>query len=30
LPAPEGLRVDGKRLIWAGYPFTRGQEPFVA
>jgi hypothetical protein len=23
----ERLRVDGKRLIWAGYAFTRAQEP---
>jgi CubicO group peptidase (beta-lactamase class C family) len=26
----ERLRVDGDRLIWAGYPFTRAQEPFNA
>jgi CubicO group peptidase (beta-lactamase class C family) len=26
----EPLRVDGERLIWAGYPFTRAQEPFKA
>jgi CubicO group peptidase (beta-lactamase class C family) len=25
----ERLRVDGDRLVWAGYPFTRVQEPFV-
>ena len=25
----ERLRVDGERLIWAGYPFTRAQEPFL-
>ena len=25
----ERLRVDGKRLIWAGYTFTRAQEPFI-
>jgi hypothetical protein len=25
----ERLRVDGERLIWAGYPFTRAQEPFA-
>jgi hypothetical protein len=23
----ERLRVDGDRLVWAGYPFTRMQEP---
>ena len=23
----ERLRVDGDRMIWAGYPFTRAQEP---
>ena len=26
----ERLRTDGERLIWAGYPFTRAQEPFIA
>jgi CubicO group peptidase (beta-lactamase class C family) len=26
----ERLRVDGDRLVWAGYPFTRRQEPFKA
>jgi hypothetical protein len=26
----ERLRADGERLIWAGYPFTRAQEPFIA
>ena len=26
----ERLRVDGDRLIWAGYPFTRSQQPFPA
>jgi CubicO group peptidase (beta-lactamase class C family) len=26
----ERLRVDGDRLIWAGYAFTRAQEPFGA
>jgi len=26
----ERLRVDGDRLIWAGYAFTRAQEPFVS
>jgi CubicO group peptidase (beta-lactamase class C family) len=26
----EHLRVDGDRLIWAGYAFTRAQEPFKA
>jgi CubicO group peptidase (beta-lactamase class C family) len=26
----ERLRVDGDRLIWAGYAFTRAQEPFKA
>jgi hypothetical protein len=26
----ERLRVDGDRLVWAGYPFTRAQEPFKA
>ena len=25
----ERLRVDGERLIWAGYAFTRAQEPFT-
>jgi CubicO group peptidase (beta-lactamase class C family) len=25
----ERLRVDGNRLIWAGYPFTRDQQPFT-
>ena len=25
----ERLRVDGDRLIWAGYAFTRAQEPFT-
>jgi CubicO group peptidase (beta-lactamase class C family) len=24
----ERLRVDGERLIWSGYAFTRAQEPF--
>jgi CubicO group peptidase (beta-lactamase class C family) len=24
----ERLRVDGGQLVWAGYPFTRAQEPF--
>jgi hypothetical protein len=24
----ERLRVDGDRLVWAGYPFTRSQQPF--
>jgi CubicO group peptidase (beta-lactamase class C family) len=24
----ERLRVDGESLVWAGYPFTRAQEPF--
>jgi len=24
----ERLRVDGERMIWAGYAFTRAQEPF--
>jgi hypothetical protein len=24
----ERLRTDGGRLVWAGYPFTRAQEPF--
>jgi hypothetical protein len=24
----ERLRVDGNRLIWAGYVFTRAQQPF--
>jgi hypothetical protein len=23
----ERLRVDGDQLVWAGYPFTRAQEP---
>jgi hypothetical protein len=26
----ERLRVDGAQLVWAGYPFTRAQEPFKA
>ena len=26
----ERLRVDGERMIWAGYAFTRAQEPFKA
>jgi len=26
----ERLRVDGDRLIWAGYAFTRAQEPFAS
>ncbi|HUZ80890.1 MAG TPA: serine hydrolase domain-containing protein [Gaiellaceae bacterium] len=26
----ERLRVDDGRLVWAGYPFTRAQEPFKA
>jgi CubicO group peptidase (beta-lactamase class C family) len=26
----ELLRVDGERMIWAGYAFTRAQEPFTA
>ena len=26
----ERLRVEGDRLIWAGYAFTRAQEPFTA
>jgi len=26
----ERLRVDGDRMIWAGYAFTRAQEPFTA
>ena len=26
----ERLRVDGDRLIWSGYAFTRAQEPFGA
>lgn len=25
----ERLRVDGDRMIWAGYAFTRAQEPFT-
>jgi hypothetical protein len=25
----ERLRVDGDRLIWAGYVFTRRQQPFA-
>jgi hypothetical protein len=24
----ERLRIDGDRLVWAGYAFTRAQEPF--
>jgi CubicO group peptidase (beta-lactamase class C family) len=26
----ERLRVDGKQLVWAGYKFTRAQQPFAA
>ena len=26
----ERLRIDGGQLVWAGYAFTRAQEPFVA
>ena len=26
----ERLRVDGDRMIWSGYAFTRAQEPFKA
>jgi CubicO group peptidase (beta-lactamase class C family) len=26
----ERLRVDGDRMIWAGYAFTRAQEPFTS
>jgi CubicO group peptidase (beta-lactamase class C family) len=26
----ERLRIDGGSLVWAGYPFTRAQEPFKA
>ena len=26
----ERLRVEGDSLVWAGYPFTRAQEPFKA
>jgi CubicO group peptidase (beta-lactamase class C family) len=26
----ERLRIDGDRMIWAGYAFTRAQEPFKA
>jgi CubicO group peptidase (beta-lactamase class C family) len=26
----ERLRIDGDRMVWAGYPFTRAQEPFTA
>jgi CubicO group peptidase (beta-lactamase class C family) len=26
----ERLRVDGERMIWAGYLFTRAQQPFTA
>jgi len=26
----ERLRIDGDRMIWAGYAFTRAQEPFTA
>jgi CubicO group peptidase (beta-lactamase class C family) len=26
----ERLRIDGERMIWAGYAFTRAQEPFSA
>ncbi len=26
----ERLRVDGERLVWAGYEFTRAQQPFKA
>ena len=26
----ERLRVDGDRLVWGGYSFTRDQRPFSA
>jgi hypothetical protein len=26
----ERLRIDGGRLVWSGYAFTRAQEPFTA
>ena len=26
----ERLRVEGEQLVWAGYPFTRTQQPFTA
>ena len=26
----ERLRVEGEQLVWAGYPFTRTQQPFSA
>ena len=26
----ERLRVEGEQLVWAGYPFTRAQQPFAA
>jgi CubicO group peptidase (beta-lactamase class C family) len=26
----ERLRIDDARVVWAGYPFTRAQEPFKA
>jgi CubicO group peptidase (beta-lactamase class C family) len=26
----ERLRVDGAQVVWAGYPFTRDQQPFKA
>jgi CubicO group peptidase (beta-lactamase class C family) len=26
----EQLRVDAEQLVWAGYPFTRTQQPFAA
>ncbi|HEU5361759.1 MAG TPA: hypothetical protein VFU56_00400, partial [Gaiellaceae bacterium] len=25
----ERLRVEGETLVWAGYPFTRTQQPFA-
>jgi hypothetical protein len=26
----ERLRVEGEQLVWAGYAFTRSQQPFNA
>ena len=25
----ERMRIDGERLVWAGYVFTRAQQPFA-
>jgi hypothetical protein len=26
----ERLRIDDAQVVWAGYPFTRDQQPFKA